>query len=112
MKIAQNKRVLFLMIVAVVLTACGPDETPTAAEQMVVESIATNTPEPPKPTATATEPPPTETPAPTPTSDPTPTEEVVVEVADQCLSCHSDKDQLVDTAKPEELVPNESSGVG
>jgi hypothetical protein len=31
---------------------------------------------------------------------------------DDCLACHSDKDQLVSTAKPEEVVEEESKGVG
>jgi hypothetical protein len=29
-----------------------------------------------------------------------------------CLSCHSDKEQLIATAKPEEMVEAESSGAG
>lgn len=29
-----------------------------------------------------------------------------------CLSCHSDKEQLIATAKPEEMVKSESSGAG
>ena len=29
-----------------------------------------------------------------------------------CLSCHSDKEQLIATAKPEEMVESESSGAG
>ena len=34
-------------------------------------------------------------------------------VADQnCIDCHSDKDQLINTAKPEEVVEAESSGEG
>jgi len=107
-----TKYFLFLIISVVFLAACGQEEAPTPTEQVVVETIATDTPEPPPPTATATEIPPTETPSPTPTSEPTPAEEVVAEVTDQCLSCHSDKVQLIETAKPEELVPNESSGVG
>ena len=50
---------------------------------------------------------------PTPTTEPTlePTVEVVVQI-DQCVSCHTDKEQLIATAKPEEEVEGESSGVG
>jgi len=41
-----------------------------------------------------------------------PTEEVMAEV-DYCLSCHTDKEQLVATAKPEEeAAESESKGVG
>jgi hypothetical protein len=29
-----------------------------------------------------------------------------------CLSCHSNKEQLIATAKPEEMVESESSGAG
>jgi len=57
------------------------------------------TPEP-VPTSTAV--------PPTPTIEPT---EVVVEV-DYCVSCHIDKEQLISTTKPEEVVEKESSGVG
>jgi hypothetical protein len=42
---------------------------------------------------------------------PTPAPSEMVEV-DSCLACHSDKQQLIDTAKEEEVVPEESSGVG
>ncbi|MFZ5910241.1 MAG: hypothetical protein ACOYYU_09525 [Chloroflexota bacterium] len=56
----------------------------------------------------------TEEPVPTatevlPTAEPT--EEVVAEV-DTCLSCHTDKEQLIATAKPEEAAESESKGVG
>jgi hypothetical protein len=49
----------------------------------------------------------------TPTVIPdTPTPEVAVEL-DYCISCHSDKDALIATAKVEEEVEEEeSSGVG
>lgn len=31
---------------------------------------------------------------------------------DYCLDCHTDKDQLIQTAKTEEVVESESEGVG
>jgi hypothetical protein len=105
----------FLLIVAVFLAACGAEESPAPTEQaaapeVVAEETATSSPEP---TATATETPtPTETVAPTPTTEPTATAEVVAETSDECLACHSDKEQLIETAAPEEKVPSESSGVG
>lgn len=40
-----------------------------------------------------------------------PTEEPVVE-ENYCISCHTDKEQLIATAKSEEVVEEESSGVG
>ena len=51
-----------------------------------------------------------EEPVPTPIP---PTEEVVVEVVDYCVSCHTDKEELIATAKvEEEEAEGESSGVG
>lgn len=113
------KYVLFLVAV-VALVGCGEQEAPAPTEQssvpastIVAEAVATDTPELNEPAATATESPtPTETLAPTPTTEPTPTEEAIAEVSDQCLACHADQDQLIDTAEPEEEIPNESSGVG
>jgi len=31
---------------------------------------------------------------------------------DNCVDCHTDKSQLIDTAKPEEVVEKESEGAG
>lgn len=31
---------------------------------------------------------------------------------DECLACHADKQRLIDNAKPEEMVVEESSGSG
>ena len=120
MKATWSKTIIMLLVVAAFLAACGQEESPTPTEQAaataptaVVEEASTATPEPPEPTATATElPAPTETLAPTATTEPTPTEEVIAEVSDECLACHSDKDQLINTVAPEEQAPSESSGVG
>lgn len=32
--------------------------------------------------------------------------------SNHCLDCHSDKQELIDTAKPEEVVESESTGAG
>jgi len=49
-----------------------------------------------------------------PTATPVPlTETVVVEVVDYCISCHTDKEELIATARvEEEEAEGESSGVG
>lgn len=48
---------------------------------------------------------------PTSTVEPTATVEMVVPV-DYCVDCHTDKEQLISSAKPEEVAETESSGVG
>ncbi len=42
-----------------------------------------------------------------PTAAPLPTQE-----PNYCLDCHTDKDQLIATAKPEETTESESEGAG
>lgn len=46
---------------------------------------------------------------PTPTAAPTATAAAAV---NYCVECHTDKDQLIQTAKPEVKVESESEGVG
>ena len=49
-------------------------------------------------------------------SEPTvPETEVITQppdVVDYCAACHTDKEQLISTAKPEEIVEKESTGAG
>jgi hypothetical protein len=47
-----------------------------------------------------------------PTEAPTQTESAPNKVVDQCVKCHTDKEQLIDTAAPEVEVVKESEGAG
>ena len=88
--------VVMLLATAVLATACGSG-TPTG------DAVALQ-PGDLEPTAVA--PAPTEETAvpPTPTSEPPPT--------DECLICHVDKDELIQTADPVEEVISENEGEG
>jgi len=55
---------------------------------------------------------PAEAPTDAPTEAPTQTVAVAAEQVDYCMDCHTDKDQLIDTAAPEEEVVEESEGAG
>jgi hypothetical protein len=80
--------------------------TPTQSGELSEPVAVTEVPAVPtiEPTATLTQ-----EPTATPTLEPTPTEVVV---ADYCIECHTDKEQLIATAKEEEPAESESKGVG
>jgi len=102
--------VLFLPVGALLagLAACGQGEDPTPQAVATVAQATAAPTETAAPTDTATAAP-TDTPAPTATTPPTPTEEPL---ADACLACHSDQEQLIAVADPLEEVVSESSGPG
>lgn len=87
---------------AQIVAGLAPTQSVEALEApAITETLASVTVEP-----TAT---PTQEPTATPTLEPTPTEEVV---ADYCVECHTDKEELIATAKEEEPAESESKGVG
>ncbi|MDX1615404.1 MAG: hypothetical protein R3300_13910 [Candidatus Promineifilaceae bacterium] len=107
------KRWIFLFLLAsavlIALAACGGQEADPTLQAATAVAQATAAPtETAAPTDTATAAP-TDTPAPTATTAPTLTEEPV---ADDCLACHSDQEQLIAVADPVEEVVGESSGPG
>ncbi len=57
-----------------------------------------------------------ETPTEGPVEETAPTPELATvsepEETDYCLDCHADKERLIDTAKPEEIVESENEGAG
>lgn len=68
----------------VLLTGCAAGTTP-AAETPAAAEVVTEAPAAAAPTA---------------------------ETVDNCVDCHTNKQMLIDTAKPEEHVESESEGVG
>ena len=84
---------ILLLAVALALSACG-----SAAADTIVA------PESVQPTAEI---------HPTQASNPDSEVEVSVDnTTSECVDCHTDKQRLIDTAKPEEEHTSESSGVG
>jgi hypothetical protein len=117
MQMRHLKIWLFLAALIVIFGTCilagMPDQTifrnappEVAAVPPIVEPAATATTAAQPTIAAAAE----ETEA--PTEAPLETEVAVVEQVDYCLECHTDKDQLIDTAAPEEEVVEESEGAG
>ncbi len=111
---------LYLIIVIATLVSCFLASNPNAITitRAPVQTEAANQTEPPaKTSAPATQvaqvtvqSTSTETQAPIET--PEQTETAAVAQVDQCIECHTDKDQLIDTAAPEEEVVEESEGAG
>jgi hypothetical protein len=121
-----NFRLLLLIgILTGLLVACsGAQNTPTPSEEVLpptaepVAVIPTDTPElvEPSPTAEPVEPEPTMAPTEEPAAVmPADTPEVIAMVefeGDECLTCHTDKDRLIENTALVEEAPSESSGVG
>jgi hypothetical protein len=90
--------VLMVVLLAALLTGCG------SAQETATATVAPAEPTTAAPAATATT-----RALPDPTATTAATE---VAAVDQCVVCHTDKDQLIATAKIEEEVIKESEGAG
>ena len=110
-----------LLLTMLIFTACGQSESitsgeePSAVEETTVSAVA-EVAETSVPTQEPTEEPvdePVESEEVTAAEEPT-VEPVSEATSENCLTCHSDKEQLIDTAapEPEETESSESSGVG
>lgn len=99
------------ILVLIFLVGCG-QQTPATTEAKPTE---THIAQPVEPTSIPTVAPTEESAEPT---DEPPVDEVAADSSsqdipeDECLNCHTDKQSLIDTAKPEEEVVSESSGEG
>ncbi len=103
--------VLAGLLVLVFLVGCG-QQTPSTVE---VEPTETNIAQPVEPTSIPTAIPTEESAEPTdePSVDESAADSSSEDIPeDECLNCHTDKQSLIDTAKPEEEVVSESSGEG
>ncbi len=110
---------LYLVVMGAILISCALVSSPglitlpaadrTSSTQSPME-VASVTEAPVETAAPAVEP--TEEPTEEPAQETTETEVAVVDEGDQCVACHTDKAQLIDTAKPEEEVVEESEGAG
>lgn len=87
-----------LVLLALLVSACSAPKTTPAATSAPAEPTAVSV----APTTAPAEPA-------TPTVAVVPTEAAVV---DQCISCHTDKEMLISTAKVEEEEVKESEGAG
>ena len=107
-----------LLLAMLLFTACGQNEATTTgdepsaveeAAEVVAVAEATETSQPIEETAEETAEPEEEPAAEETTPEPAP-----VMTSENCLNCHGDKEQLIDTAapEPEETESSESSGVG
>ena len=97
MKIIRSQIIIFLTVAIgslALLVACQSE--PDAAEPTATASVPSATI--PTPTTVVE----------TAVSQPAETEVL----ADQCIVCHTDKQMLIDTAKPEEEVISENEGAG
>lgn len=100
-RLAQKKGFLWLSIALLILMAACAEATEEANSEVALLPTQQNTPTPAL--TDQTEP-----------DEPTPAEIAAPEeaVVDECLTCHLDKQSLIDTAALEVVVESESEGEG
>lgn len=111
----MNRFTIGFVLIFFILGGCGTQSTAEETDEIAAVGATAVLETATSPPATATTVPTTNN-VPTATSKPTdtpePTEEPE-EVVTNCVLCHSDKEMLIETARPEEeKEPGESSGVG